>query len=669
MKKYKAFLCMLFAVILACTVMLAGCAEKDTGDDGGQPQPQEAIAKSITLDGMRTVFAFGEAFSADGLIVTITLSDSTTRAATKSEYTVDSGLYDAQTAGTYTITVKLNDTDISASYTVTVQEPENVPDPTWDDDGALKILAIGNSFSDDMMEYVWQIATDLGVEKVELGNLYIGGCTLDTHANNARDNAAAYEYRTNTDGTWHTVSGYRMGDAIDAQNWDFISLQQASGSSGVASSYARLNELVEYIRSKNDTAQLVWHMTWAYQKDSTHAEFSKYGNDQEEMYEAIINAVDSEVLTNEAFAKFIPNTTSIQNARTSFVGDTLTRDGYHLTYDLGRYIAGLTAVRALTGLSVKNVSFAPANVNEDYRNVAIEAAENAIAEPFAVTPSAYAERPVFDPEGYVLIDPGFTALAYYNSQDSANYDVLIKSAPNSNQFYVTERLTKAQLPVGSVIIVEEGWLYRPEGWTSNAPQATRPGLVSINRVDVTEEWWGDYIYRAFNLAKSGNPSLKGEDEATVKSALKLYVPEDLYVAPTEPDLQNDYELVDLELTGGFYDSTNKTNFDTPITDNAYLSAKFFASKTRFTKDTLPVGSVIVLEAGWQYRPEAWTSDTKQTSRPGNTAAQITIVTEEWWHGLQYRAFNLSKPGLPVLTGQENEAKEALKIYIPKNLHS
>lgn len=82
-----------------------------------------------------------------------------------------------------------------------------------------------------------------------------------------------------------------------------------------------------------------------------------------------------------------------------------------------------------------------------------------------------------------------------------------------------------------------------------------------------------------------------------------------------------------------------------------------------------MGSVIVLEEGWQYRPEAWTSDTKQDSRPSNTTAQITIVTEEWWHGLEFRAFNLSKLGLPKLTGQENEAKEALKIYIPKNLHS
>ena len=44
---------------------------------------------------------------------------------------------------------------------------------------------------------------------------------------------------------------------------------------------------------------------------------------------------------------------------------------------------------------------------------------------------------------------------------------------------------------------------------------------------------------------------------------------------------------------------------------------------------------------------------------------MTIVTEEWWYGLQYRAFNISKIGLPVLTGQEEAASAALKIYIPK----
>ena len=326
--------------------------------------------------------------------------------------------------------------------------------------------------------------------------------------------------------------------------------------------------------------------------------------------------------------------------------------------------SAVTMIRTLTGLSVENIGYAPANVNNDYKAVAVESAENAVAQPFDVTASAYAQRPAFNAEDYVLIDPGFTALAYYNSQDSANYDVLIKSAPNSKQFYATERLTKADLPAGSVIILEDGWQYRPDGWASNGPQATRPNNVTMYRVDVTEEWWGDYIYRAFNLAKVGNPSLEGEDGADVKSALKLYVPKDLYTEKTAPDLENDYVLIDIGLTGGFYDSTLADNFNTPITGNAGLSSKFFASK-RFTKDTLPVGSVIVLEAGWQYRPEAWVSDAKQTSRPGNVTASVTVVTEEWWYGLEYRAFNLAKVGLPALTGQEDAAKAALKIYIPK----
>jgi len=48
------------------------------------------------------------------------------------------------------------------------------------------------------------------------------------------------------------------------------------------------------------------------------------------MYKAIISATKTKILTNSNFTKVIPNGTAIQNMRTSFVGDTLTRDGYHL---------------------------------------------------------------------------------------------------------------------------------------------------------------------------------------------------------------------------------------------------------------------------------------------------------------------------------------------------
>ena len=112
---------------------------------------------------------------------------------------------------------------------------EETPKADWEADGVLRILTIGNSFSDDTMQYVYQIAKDLGIEKISLGNLYIGGCSLATHAANAAAGKAAYEYRTNTSGTWSTVKEYKMSDAIKSQDWDFISLQQASGSSGIES--------------------------------------------------------------------------------------------------------------------------------------------------------------------------------------------------------------------------------------------------------------------------------------------------------------------------------------------------------------------------------------------------------------------------------------------------
>ena len=53
--------------------------------------------------------------------------------------------------------------------------PTNAPtdETPWDDDGVLKILTIGNSFSVDCMQFVYEIAQAAGVEKIKLGNLYI----------------------------------------------------------------------------------------------------------------------------------------------------------------------------------------------------------------------------------------------------------------------------------------------------------------------------------------------------------------------------------------------------------------------------------------------------------------------------------------------------------------
>ena len=74
--------------------------------------------------------------------------------------------------------------------------------------------------------------------------------------------------------------------------------------------------------------------------------------------------------------------------------------------------------------------------------------------------------------------------------------------------------------------------------------------------------------------------------------------------------------------------------------------------------------MIVVAEGWQYRPDAWKDDAVQDSRPGNSTCRYLVVTEEWWDGYIYRAFNLAKTDSSVLTGQEAAAKAAFKIYLP-----
>lgn len=523
----------------------------------------------------------------------------------------------------------------------------------WNMDENLKILTIGNSFSDDSMEYVANIALDLGVKNVQLGNLFIGGCSLSKHYNNAIKDLKAYEYRTNDGSGWKNRKGVSISEAIESEDWDYISLQQNSGDSGKASSYSPyLEDLIDFIiNTADEHSKIVFNMTWAYQQNSTHQEFAKYNKDQMTMYKAIVNAVDEKVVSNSDISLVIPVGTAIQNARTSFIGDNLTRDGYHLNMDYGRYIAGLTFVKTLTELDITKVNYCPSNVDEDYKKVAIESANNAFLTPFEVTNSIYNKFPEFDYSNYHELDLGLTAFGYWNATEATNYNKIITGAGNSNQFYASRRLTKMDIPVGSVIELKEGFGYRPEAWTDDNRQTSRPELTSTRRVIVDEAWWSNYAYRAFNIFRQGKPSLVNDEEAP--TALKIYVPNDAPVLYEEMNIEFIYDA--------FYDAT-QANYSTPITDNSSLSNKFFTTK-RFTIDELPLGTIIKLESGWQYRPEAWVKDDKQTSRPPITTQEQTVITKSWWSNYTLRAFNIAKVGTPVLTNIDKTG--VFKIFIPK----
>jgi hypothetical protein len=70
-------------------------------------------------------------------------------------------------------------------------------------------------------------------------------------------------------------------------------------------------------------------------------------------------------------------------------------------------------------------------------------------------------------------------------------------------------------------------------------------------------------------------------------------------------------------------------------------AKGFVATRKFSKVTLPVGSIIQVASGWQYRPEGWEYDSN-LGRPVNVTTSDVTVTENWWANYSTRAFNISK---------------------------
>ena len=251
----------------------------------------------------------------------------------------------------------------------------------------VRILAIGNSFSQDAVEqYLHELAEAEGISTI-IGNMFIGGCSLERHVKNARDNAPAYAYRKiGTDGKKREKGKMSLETVLADEDWDYVSLQQASPFSGMYETYeASLPELIEYVKARlPKKTKLMLHQTWAYASTSKHSGFKNYNCNQLTMYQAIADAVKKAAKANK-IKIVIPSGTAIQNARTSFIGDHLNRDGYHLDVKVGRYTAACTWFERIFKHNVVGNPYAPEGLDEARKAVAQKAAHAAVKHPYKVT--------------------------------------------------------------------------------------------------------------------------------------------------------------------------------------------------------------------------------------------------------------------------------------------
>ncbi|MCM4157216.1 DUF4886 domain-containing protein [Gramella sp. AN32] len=282
------------------------------------------------------------------------------------------------TTGTTELTISSEDGGIVGTTTVTVED---------ENDGILKVLAIGNSFSEDAIEYYLYGLANAAGEEIVIGNLYIGGAELALHAQNATDNSDNYSYRKiNLQGNKTTTSDVSIATALADENWDYISFQQTSSKSGQYETFTEpLLSLYEYVAQNVDNphTKYLLHQTWAYAQNSTHSGFVNYDNDQITMYEAIVDAYSQAEDLITAYS-IVPSGTAIQNARTSYLGDNFNRDGYHLN-EIGRYTAASTWFEILFNESVVDNSYMPDGFVPIDLEIAQHAAHEAVQTPDMVT--------------------------------------------------------------------------------------------------------------------------------------------------------------------------------------------------------------------------------------------------------------------------------------------
>lgn len=208
----------------------------------------------------------------------------------------------------------------------------------------LRILAIGNSYTDDATAYLNKLISKSNIDKNKLG-VYV------TVLKSASLQTWTEAYETGKKIKLNQKAGkIIMKDKgslkeLLAQNWDIITLQQVSTQSTDFKTFNPwLSKLLTYIEKDcpNPEVTLAWQMAWSY--------WTEYGTmpHGEMRYKMICEAVKEQIKEN-GIDIIIPIGTAMENARSTSLQTPhdLTRDGTHLCFGAGRYIAACTWYESL----------------------------------------------------------------------------------------------------------------------------------------------------------------------------------------------------------------------------------------------------------------------------------------------------------------------------------
>ena len=233
----------------------------------------------------------------------------------------------------------------------------------------MKVLSIGNSFSQDAQRYLHKLAMQEG-EQLKAVNLYIGGCSLKEHYLNVLDDNAAYEFQFNGESTAVKVS---IKQVLISDDWDVVTLQQASHYSARSETYfPYIEEVAAYVRKYCPRTKIFIHQTWAYEDGSDMLKNLTNFTTTNDMMDSISSAYEKAARLINADG-IIPCGAAMFKAYKC--GQRVYRDTFHASLGIGRYLLALCWYKKLFGKDITKNNFIDFEevVTEKERQVVIAA--------------------------------------------------------------------------------------------------------------------------------------------------------------------------------------------------------------------------------------------------------------------------------------------------------
>lgn len=203
---------------------------------------------------------------------------------------------------------------------------------------SLRILAIGNSFTEDAMQYMDAMvkASGIDISRICVSTLTEGSSNFETWLNKDYENKVFSLNRVT--GTAVMQHEGKLRELLH-QNWDVIVVQQSSTLSYDWKSFAYLKGLEEKLLMycTNPGLCLAFQLVWSH--DHSEMPYVLEGN----------IACCKKMMNRYGIDLIIPTGVAIQNARDTRLNDDmyLTRDYWHLNKGMARYIATATWFESL----------------------------------------------------------------------------------------------------------------------------------------------------------------------------------------------------------------------------------------------------------------------------------------------------------------------------------